>query len=160
MDRIISLAVALHRNQYLEPKITVDERPIMYKMIKKLLDYLHTDFTVYHFRAVNLIWALQGSTTRPHVESILAQSMISPEARNVATSYEAFGVLWRLSGSSNYCRNMASCSDFMFSEDNLLPGFCFKIPMMTILDTLKSDDALLRRVGETWMRCSLKSYIR
>lgn len=31
---------------------------------------------------------------------------------------------------------------------------------MTVLDTLKNDDANLRRVGETWMRCSLKSYIR
>jgi hypothetical protein len=32
--------------------------------------------------------------------------------------------------------------------------------MMIVLDTLKSDDPSLRRVGETWMRCSLKSYLR
>ena len=32
--------------------------------------------------------------------------------------------------------------------------------MMCVLDTLKSDDPTLRRLGETWMRCSLKSYIR
>jgi hypothetical protein len=31
---------------------------------------------------------------------------------------------------------------------------------MTVLDTLKSDDPGLRRIGETWMRCSLKSYVR
>lgn len=47
-----------------------------------------------------------------------------------------------------------------FLEDNLLPGFRFKVPMMIVLDTLKSDDPSLRRVGETWMRCSLKSYLR
>ena len=32
--------------------------------------------------------------------------------------------------------------------------------MMIVLDTLKSDDPNLRRIGETWMRCSLKSYLR
>ena len=31
---------------------------------------------------------------------------------------------------------------------------------MIILDTLKSDDPALRRIGETWMRCSLRSYLR
>lgn len=31
---------------------------------------------------------------------------------------------------------------------------------MIVLDTLKSDDPSLRRIGETWMRCSLKSYLR
>ena len=31
---------------------------------------------------------------------------------------------------------------------------------MIVLDTLKSDDPNLRRIGETWMRCSLKSYLR
>lgn len=42
----------------------------------------------------------------------------------------------------------------------MLPGARLKIPMMIILDTLRSDDPILRRVGETWMRCSLKSYLR
>jgi hypothetical protein len=32
--------------------------------------------------------------------------------------------------------------------------------MMIVLDTLKNDDPSLRRIGETWMRCSLKSYLR
>ena len=42
----------------------------------------------------------------------------------------------------------------------MLPGFRFTVPIMIVLDTLKSDDPSLRRVGETWMRCSLKSYLR
>ncbi|KAF8963955.1 Dopey, N-terminal-domain-containing protein [Flammula alnicola] len=142
VDRLITLVTAFHRNQYLEPKFIIDGRSTMYKMVSKLLHYLHPDFTAYHVRAVNLIWTLQGSTAQSHVESILAQSMTSPESRNVSEAYEAFGVLWRL------------------TEDNLFPGFYFKIPMMIVLDTLKSDKPNLRRVGETWMRCSLKSYIR
>ena len=32
--------------------------------------------------------------------------------------------------------------------------------MLLVLDTLKSDDPSLHRIGETWMRCSLRSYLR
>lgn len=42
----------------------------------------------------------------------------------------------------------------------MLPGFRFKVPMMIVLDTLKNEEPNLRRIGETWMRCSLKSYLR
>jgi hypothetical protein len=45
-------------------------------------------------------------------------------------------------------------------EDNLLPGFKFKVPLMIVLHTLKSDDPSMKRIGETWMRCSLRSYLR
>ena len=48
----------------------------------------------------------------------------------------------------------------VIQDDHLLPGFRFKIPMMITLDTLRSDDAAIKRIGETWMRCSLKSYLR
>ncbi|KAJ3872337.1 hypothetical protein F5051DRAFT_159403 [Lentinula edodes] len=49
---------------------------------------------------------------------------------------------------------------FGLTEDNMLPGFRFKVPMMIVLDTLKNEEPNLRRIGETWMRCSLKSYLR
>jgi hypothetical protein len=45
-------------------------------------------------------------------------------------------------------------------EDSNLPGFSLKVPLMIILDALKNDDPGLRRIGETWMRCSLRSYLR
>ncbi|KIM47693.1 hypothetical protein M413DRAFT_439360 [Hebeloma cylindrosporum] len=142
IDRLISLIVSLSRNQFLDPHLVINERAIVYKMVDKLLKYLHSDLTVYHVRAVNLIWSLQASTTRTYVESIIAQSMTSAESLKVSEAYEGFGVLWRL------------------SEDNQFPGFYFKTPMMIVLDTLKSDNPSLRRVCETWMRCNLKSYIR
>lgn len=46
------------------------------------------------------------------------------------------------------------------SEDPQQPGMRFKIPMLSVLDALKSSDPALRRVGETWMRCNLGSYPR
>ncbi|KAK7464504.1 hypothetical protein VKT23_006673 [Stygiomarasmius scandens] len=142
VDKVISLIVAIHQIKDLEPNVSIDDRSTMSKMVNKLLRYLRSDCAVYHVRTVNLIWSLEAAATRPHVESILAQTMTSPESRNVQEAYEAFGVLWRL------------------TEDNMLPGFRFKVPMMIVLDALKNDDPNLRRIGETWMRCSLKSYIR
>ncbi|KAG7099897.1 hypothetical protein E1B28_001698 [Marasmius oreades] len=142
VDRIVSLIVALQQTQGLEPNFSIDERATMSKMVTRLMYYLRPDCAAYHLRAVNLVWALEASIPRPHVESILAQSMASPESRNVQETYESFGVLWRL------------------TEDNLLPGFKFKVPMMIILDTLKNEDPVLRRIGETWMRCNLRSYTR
>ncbi|KAJ3739812.1 Dopey, N-terminal-domain-containing protein [Lentinula detonsa] len=142
VDKTISLVVLLHQTSDLTPNISIDDRPTMSKMVNRLLLYLRLDYAVYHVRAVNLIWSLEAATPRSHVESILAQAMNSPEPKDVQESYEAFGVLWRL------------------SEDNMLPGSRFKVPMMIVLDTLKSDDPNLRRIGETWMRCHLKSYLR
>jgi hypothetical protein len=51
-------------------------------------------------------------------------------------------------------------SESLEQEDTFLPGFRFKVPMMIVLDTLKNEEPHLRRIGETWMRCSLKSYLR
>ena len=42
---------------------------------------------------------------RPYVESILAQSLTSPESRNDIGAYEAFGVLWRLTGTCSTSKN-------------------------------------------------------
>lgn len=94
----MSLVVALHQTEALDPRPSIDDRRTMYKMVKRLLQYLRPQFAVYHVQAVNLIWSLEAATIHPHVESILAQTMTSPESRNVHEAYEAFGVLWRLTG--------------------------------------------------------------
>jgi hypothetical protein len=98
VDRAISLIVALHGTANLLPRLLVDERSVMSKLVNRLLKYLRPNFTVYHVRSVTLIWSLQNATSRSHVESILAQTMNTPESRNVQEAYEAFGVLWRLTG--------------------------------------------------------------
>lgn len=142
VDRVVTLVAALSRSQLLEPRLDINNRTSMRKMVTKLLQYLKTDTTAYHARAVHLICSLETSTPDSHVESVIAQTMASPESRNVAEAYEAFGILWRL------------------SEDSMVPGFRFRVPLMIVLETLKSNDPGLYRIGETWMRCSLKSYLR
>ncbi|KAG2744495.1 hypothetical protein P692DRAFT_20837634 [Suillus brevipes Sb2] len=142
VDQVVSLIMSLHGTQKLSPKPLMDKRPAVSRMVKKLFRYLHADIAMCHVRAVSLIWSID-SMSRPHeVESIIAQSMCSPELKNVYEAHEAFGILWRL------------------SEDDSLPGVRLKVPLMIVLETLKHDDPSLRRVGETWMRCNLRSYIR
>jgi hypothetical protein len=98
VDEVISTVLHIYRSQYLEPKPTIHDRSVMYTMIFKLLKYLRPEYSAYHMRSVSLIWSLELSSPRSHVESILAQLMNSPEAKQNDEAYEAFGVLWRLTG--------------------------------------------------------------
>jgi len=125
----------------------------------QLLRYLRPECAVYHVRAVNLVWQLENANPRPHVEAVLSQSLASPQSRNNRGAYEAFGVLWRLTGRLSHTK-IASLDLHTTQDDNLLPGFRFKVPMMITLDTLRSDDTVIKHIGEMWMRCSLKSYLR
>lgn len=158
VDRVVSLAVALHQMKGLEPRLSLDHRATMSKMVSKLLRYLGPTYTAYHARAVSLLWALEASTTRSHVEAIVAQTMATTNPSDLQEAYDAFGVLWRLTG--NYFFDSYGESANTLPEDHLLPGFRFKVPMMIVLDGLSNDDPNVRRIGETWMRCSLKSYQR
>lgn len=42
----------------------------------------------------------------------------------------------------------------------MLPGEIFQVPMLMILDGLKSEDPQILCASESWMRCNLKSYFR
>ncbi|KAG8881950.1 hypothetical protein FRB98_004046 [Tulasnella sp. 332] len=142
VDEVISSAVAFSQAKHMAPRPAIDNRAVLSKMVTILLHYLRPQYVPYHFRAVQLIWALEFGTCHHHLESILANSLTEFEHGQRLEAFEAFGVLWRL------------------TDDSLLPGVRFKIPVMILLDSLRSDDVNLRRVGETWMRCCLKSYLR
>ncbi|KAG2739411.1 hypothetical protein P692DRAFT_20916663, partial [Suillus brevipes Sb2] len=81
VDQVVSLIMSLHGTQKLSPKLLMDKRPVVSRMVKKLFRYLHADLAICHVRAVSLIWSID-SMSRPHeVESIIAQSMCSPELK-------------------------------------------------------------------------------
>ncbi|KAI0660570.1 Dopey, N-terminal-domain-containing protein [Cubamyces menziesii] len=142
VDRFITVAIKLHQKAQLQPSFDLDKRSYITPMVRVLLKYLRPSFSAYHMRAVNLIWALERLSKHPHVEAVISQSLSVRRTSELQDACEAFGVLWRL------------------TEDIALPGVHLKVPMMTVLETLRSDDPKLRRIGETWMRCSLKSYLR
>ena len=64
----------------------------------QLLRYLSPTFSSYHMRAVDLIWSLERLSTQPHVESVIAQSLSVRQVSELQEACEAFGVLWRLTG--------------------------------------------------------------
>lgn len=112
-------------------------------------------------RTVNLIWSLENTVGSQQIVALISQSLSSDKVADVRDACEAFGVLWRLTGTIYLLHQ--SCMTHIANirqDDNILPGFRLKLPMMIVLDTLKSDDPNLHRIGETWMRCSLKSYTR
>ena len=110
-------------------------------------------------RAVNLVWSLENTVGSQQIVAIISQGLSSENTADVREACEAFGVLWRLTGIP-FRPHIPAAFTKQLVDDNMLPGFRLKLPMMIVLDTLKSEDSNLRRIGETWMRCSLKSYTR
>ncbi len=55
---------------------------------------------MYHARAANLVWSVEKTSTHRRVESVIAETLTSPDVVDREASYHAFGALWRLTGSS------------------------------------------------------------
>lgn len=55
---------------------------------------------LYHIPAVQLIWSLQRATPSKHIDSILAQDLLTLSVPERLDSIYAFGVLWRHTGQS------------------------------------------------------------
>ncbi|KAI6136235.1 Dopey, N-terminal-domain-containing protein [Pisolithus sp. B1] len=142
LDHGITLIIAIHRSSRLLPSAPANQKLAVGRMVKRLFRFLRHECAIYHVRAADLVWTLESSTGHHYVESIIAQSLNSPNLYNLEEAFEAFGVLWRL------------------TEDEVSPGFRLKVPMMIVLDTLRHEQPSIRRAGETWMRCSLRSYAR
>jgi len=70
----------------------------MSALVRKLLNYLQSNYSAYHVRATSLIWELDSLSTASHVEAIVARSLTDSD-EDLAEAYECFGVFWRLSGS-------------------------------------------------------------
>ncbi|CAE6478176.1 unnamed protein product [Rhizoctonia solani] len=140
-DSVVGLVIRLCRSNLTIPTLTIGKRSQAEALINLLFGYLRPEYTPYHVRAVQLLWELQAIVTHHEFESVIAKAM-SSQRLGQSDAYEAFGVLWRL------------------TDDSLVPGYRCKTALLIVLDTLKSEDIHIRRVGETWMRCSLKSYIR
>jgi hypothetical protein len=54
---------------------------------------------MYHARAANLVWLIEKTSTHRQVESIIAETLTSPDLMDREALYHAFGALWRLTGS-------------------------------------------------------------
>lgn len=106
------------------------------------MHFLAPSQSKYHMQTASLIWAVQDLSKYRHVEATICQRLSSDLDSERLQAFEAFGNLWR------------------YTDDSQLPGVRLSMAMRIMLDALQSDDISIRRAGEAWMRCSLKSYIR
>ncbi|KAH8923425.1 hypothetical protein BT69DRAFT_1350163 [Atractiella rhizophila] len=122
----------------IRPRLKLESRRTVEKLIDKLLDYLSPEHAKDHVKVTEMLWALDSLSKRSYVETKVAERLATKDP----SAYEGFGILWRS------------------TPDEMLPGKVLKTPMFVMLDCLRSDNMSLRRLGEAWLRCSLKSYIR
>ena len=141
VESAIQALIAL-QSAPITPNIILDRRTTLSMLVNLVLGYLRPEQSAFHMQAVALIWALEDLSKYKHVEAAICQGLTAKDLRTRSAAYEAFGNLWR------------------FSDDSLLPASRLSIPMRMMLDALRSDDLSTRRVGEAWMRCSVKSYLK
>ena len=68
----------------------------------KLFGYLQPTYTPYHVRTVQLLWDVQDIIPHHDFESVIAKTVAS-QRQGQGDAYEAFGVLWRLTGYVRLC---------------------------------------------------------
>ncbi|WRT65559.1 uncharacterized protein IL334_002504 [Kwoniella shivajii] len=106
----------------------------------QLFRYLRPDAAPYHIRAVELLWEYNQLAEVYTLENVIARRLASIPFSSAA--FDAFGIFWRL------------------TDDSMLPGEIFNLPISLVLDALKSSDPDIQRQAETWMRLNLRSYFR
>jgi hypothetical protein len=92
----------------LTPKLNLDRFKIINSLVDALLLYLDPQLAACHSESVRLIWLLQSLTDFNLVESILSNRMCSKDAQEQRAAYEAFGVIWRLSGQCRTENNLVA----------------------------------------------------
>ncbi|CED83410.1 Dopey and related predicted leucine zipper transcription factors [Phaffia rhodozyma] len=142
LEIMIRVSLGLGRVPYMQPPLKTNSRLVMSALMNNVLRFMTSSTQLYHIPAVHLMWELHHASSFKHIDAILFQNMLSTSIEKRLDAIHAFGVLWRL------------------SEDSDLSNHALDGPIFIILDTLNASNVSLRRAGETWLRCDLKSYTR
>lgn len=126
----------------LNPPLLLDRRHAVEALVELTLRYLQPEQSAHHVQAVALIWALDDLSKYKHVEAAICKRLAAQDWQIKQAACVAFGNLWR------------------YTDDSLRPAMRLTIPMRMMLDSLRSEQLSTRRMGEAWMRCSVKSYLR
>ncbi|CAG8446762.1 2882_t:CDS:10 [Ambispora leptoticha] len=109
-------------------------------IVDKLWSFLNPNNALYHTRCVQLLWNLQKISSAKYVETVFCEYLTHKDIAVRLSSYEKFGIFWRL------------------SDDSFNVSMAFSQPMFLMLDTLRFENPTNRRAGETWMRSQQDSY--
>jgi hypothetical protein len=142
VDGIVTTALRACHCPLFRPAIPISQPRQMAVILDTLFRFLRPDAAPFHARAVELIWEANKLAEIHSLEKAISKQMSADPPSKALASMEAFGTLWRL------------------TDDAMLPGEMFHVPIFLVLDALRSDDPETKSAAETWMRCNLKSYFR
>ncbi|OCF39597.1 hypothetical protein I317_06612 [Kwoniella heveanensis CBS 569] len=140
IEAIVTTALKASRCSIFKPSVSITSDVTMSAILDSLFRYLRPDAAPYHARAVELLWDYNQLAEVHTLENVIARRMNAIPFSNAA--FDAFGIFWRL------------------TDDSMLPGEIFNIPISIVIDALKNNDPDIQRQAETWMRCNLLSYFR
>nr|XP_018264586.1 uncharacterized protein I303_02758 [Kwoniella dejecticola CBS 10117]OBR86744.1 hypothetical protein I303_02758 [Kwoniella dejecticola CBS 10117] len=140
VEAVVTAALKASRCSAFSPAILLTSDQTISTILDALFRYLRSDASPYHVRAVELLWEFNQLAEVHTLENVIARRLGSKPFDGPA--FDAFGVLWRL------------------TDDSMLPGEIFNIPVSMVLDALQSTDPDVQRQAETWMRLNLRSYFR
>lgn len=141
LESAVQALIALE-SASITPPLLLDKRSILAPLVDLGMLYLRPRHSAYQVQAAALVWALEDLSKHKHVEGAICARLSSGDWQVRQAACEAFGNLWR------------------FTEDSLQPATRLFVPMSMMLESLRSDDLGVRRIGEAWMRCSVKSHLR
>nr|XP_031863087.1 uncharacterized protein CI109_001565 [Kwoniella shandongensis]KAA5530159.1 hypothetical protein CI109_001565 [Kwoniella shandongensis] len=140
VEALVVAALKASRCSTFTPAITITTDTTISAILDSLFRYLRPSASLYHIRAVELLWDYNQLAEIHTLENVIARRMSKLPFDSAA--FDAFGIFWRL------------------TDDSMLPGEIFHVPVNVVLDALKSSDPNVQRQAETWMRCNLRSYFR
>ncbi|KAJ3223454.1 hypothetical protein HK099_001099 [Clydaea vesicula] len=133
------------------------------KLVSRLWNYLSPNYLKLHLRAVQLIWKLCGIVQPYLVEEYLVRILsenVNSQLSNanitsitfnnfkgdsIKCNFDNFGVFWRISAVEESIGN---------------PSLIFSRLLFIMFDTLQTSNVMTRKMGETWFRTNLKTYVR
>ncbi|WVQ94532.1 hypothetical protein IAU59_001611 [Kwoniella sp. CBS 9459] len=140
VESLVTAALKASRCPAFKPAVSITSDVTMSAILDALFRYLRPDAAPYHIRAVELLWDYNQLAEVHTLENVIARRITAVPFNSAA--FDAFGIFWRL------------------TDDSMVPGEIFSIPISIVIDALKSSDPEIQRQAETWMRCNLRSYFR
>ncbi|CAG8433328.1 13062_t:CDS:10 [Ambispora gerdemannii] len=139
IDSALSTIIDLIDRKVISPTL-LDPKQQTRIIVNKLWSFLNPNNVLYHTRCVQLLWNLQKVSSAKYVETVFCEYLTHKDIAVRLSSYEKFGIFWRL------------------SDDSFNVSMAFSQPMFLMLDTLRYENPTNRRAGEIWMRSQQDSY--
>ncbi|RHZ59323.1 hypothetical protein Glove_364g9 [Diversispora epigaea] len=142
IDSALSTLLFLIIDKRLISSNLLDTKHQIREIVDTLWSFLGPQHNFLHFRTIQLTWKLKNLSSANYVEAIISEYLLEKDIMKRITNFEKFNIFWLVSGG--------------FEDKNM----SFVKPMYLMLDTLRDEDPMNRRAGETWMRWNQKSILR